>query len=209
MVETLAANQISLETLHKKFHLRKSKTSDFFPEWHRNLPGLTEKEKQSLERVKSNYLSLSENNFLSEQMVKMVVLSPLLDLADFYQPPFQTKAEASVEVLAENEGILVKGNIDILVINQQFWALVIETKQSQFDVTVALPQALTYMLASPNPRGISYGALVNGREFMFVKLKQGEKPVYSRSYGLSIERNEELYQVLSALKNLSSQLTVE
>ncbi len=193
MAETLAAKQISLEQLQKQFHLYKTKAPDFFPEWQANLPDLTEREKQSLDWVKSNYLSLSETNFFSEEMVKMVVLSPLLDLADFYQLPFQTKSETSVEIVAENEGILVRGKIDILVINQQLWVLVVETKQSQFDVTVALPQALTYMLASPNHQEISYGFLVNGREFMFVKLKQGKSPVYSRSYALSIERNEELY----------------
>ncbi len=82
MVETLAAKQISLEQLQEQFHLYKSKTPDFFPEWQANLPNLTEREKQSLDRVKSNYLSLSETNFLSEQMVKMVVLAPLLDLAN-------------------------------------------------------------------------------------------------------------------------------
>ncbi len=44
-----------------------------------------------------------------------------------------------------------------------------ESKNTQFDVVSALPQALAYMLAAPNPETPVYGLLVNGREFVFIK----------------------------------------
>ncbi|MEH2071603.1 MAG: hypothetical protein V7K47_26190 [Nostoc sp.] len=42
---------------------------------------------------------------LLENTVKMVVLSPLLDLADFYLSRFHIKSEKSVEVAAVDEGV--------------------------------------------------------------------------------------------------------
>ena len=67
---------------------------------------------------------------------------------------------------------------------------------------MALPQALAYMLNDPNPSQPTFGLLVNGREFVFIKLIQQNQPQYARSYALSIEREDELYQVLSVLKRL-------
>jgi hypothetical protein len=121
-----------------------------------------------------------------EEAVKMVVLSPLLDLAGFYQLTFEIETETSVEISAEDESFIVKGNIDVLVIQKPFWLLVIESKSSKFDVMTALPQALAYMLDRPNAVQPTFGLLINGREFVFVKLIQQEHPWYARSYALSI-----------------------
>lgn len=203
MVQITAARDISLEELEEKFGLQLAEDPQFFTEWSDNLPPLTDTEKQSLNRVRSNYLNLTKRRIMSEEAVKMVVLSPLLDLAGFYQPPFTIETETSIEISAEDDGTIVKGNIDVLVIQKQLWVIVIESKSTKFDVTIALPQALAYMLANPDPINPTFGLLVNGREFIFAKLNQQKPPQYARSYALSIERNSELYQVLSVLKRLS------
>jgi hypothetical protein len=39
------------------------------------------------------------------------------------------------------------GSIDVLVVKQRLWVLIIESKQSRFDVTAGIPQALSYMLS--------------------------------------------------------------
>ncbi len=65
----------------------------------------------SLERVKSNYLNLTKRHPMSEEVVKMVVLSPLLDLAGFYQPNFEIKTETSTEISAVDESVVVKGSM--------------------------------------------------------------------------------------------------
>lgn len=202
MAQTLKAKEISLYELEENFGLQLITEANFFSEWLENLPALTEVEKQSLERVKSNYLNLTKRRSMSEEAVKMVVLSPLLDLAGFYQPPFEIETEAPVEISAEDDGVIIKGNIDVLVLQKRFWILVIESKSTKFDVMTALPQALTYMLDNPSSKQPIFGLLVNGREFVFLKLIHQEKPQYSRSYSLSIERSEELEQVLSILKRL-------
>ncbi|MEH2420610.1 MAG: hypothetical protein V7K48_06575 [Nostoc sp.] len=64
--------------------------TNFFTEWTENLPTLTDAEKQAMSddkplhvyaRVKSNYLNLNKHRLMSEEAVKMVVLSPLLDIS--------------------------------------------------------------------------------------------------------------------------------
>ncbi|MEH1820214.1 MAG: type I restriction endonuclease subunit R [Nostoc sp.] len=202
MVQTIPARDVSLYELEEKFGLQLATDTNFFPEWTENLPTLADSEKQAIARVKSNYLNLNKHRLMSEEAVKMVVLSPLLDLAGFYQPPFEIETETSVEISAEDESFLVKGNIDVLVIQKRFWVLVIESKSSKFDVMTALPQALAYMLDRPNPAQPIFGLLINGREFVFVKLIQQEHPWYARSDALSIERDSELHQVLTILKRL-------
>ncbi len=116
MVKTSQAREISLEELQEKFGLQLNNNYHFFPEWTEDLPKLTAAQKQALERVKSNYLNLINRRPMSEEAVKMVVLSPLLDLAGFYQPPFVIETETPIEISAEDDGVIVKGNIDVLVV---------------------------------------------------------------------------------------------
>jgi predicted type IV restriction endonuclease len=203
MVQIIQARDISLLELEEQFGLQLVTNSDFFQECKNDLPPVTDAETSSLQRVKSNYLNLSKRRPMSEEAVKMVVLSPLLDLAGFYQPPFEIETEKSTEISAEDEGIRVKGNIDVLVIQKRLWVLVIESKSTKFDVISALPQALAYMLDTPNVEKPTFGLLLNGREFVFVKLVQQEKANYARSDALSIEKDHELQQVLSVLKRFS------
>lgn len=58
-----------------------------------------------------------------EEAVKIVVLSPLLDLAGFYQPPFRIKPEAeiSIEATDSEDGVVIRGEIDVLVVSGKLW----------------------------------------------------------------------------------------
>jgi len=120
MVETIQARDMSLYELEEQFGLQLVTNADFFTEWTHDLPSLNDAENLSLLRVKSNYLNLTKRRPMSEEAVKMVVLSPLLDLAGFYQPPFEIETEKSTDISAVDESIIVKGNIDVLVIH---WTL--------------------------------------------------------------------------------------
>lgn len=210
MAQTAQARDISLEDLKSQFSLQPAAQADFFSEWQSEWQGelsaLSELEQQQLIRVQQNYLNLSGRRNFSEEAVKMVVLSPLLDLAAFYQSPFGLQTEESVELISEDEGFTVRGKIDVLVLLQRLWVLVIEAKSTQFDVLSALPQALTYLLNAPNREKPAYGLLVNGREFVFVKLMHQPTPTYARSFALSVERSNELAQVLSILKAIRHQV---
>lgn len=78
-------------------------------------------------------------------------MAPILFLADFYLPPFQVKAEKSIEISEEDEGVIIRGSLDVLVLKDQLWLLVIESKQASFSLEVGLAQLLAYMMASPHP----------------------------------------------------------
>jgi hypothetical protein len=202
MTLTLPARTIKLHELKQKFGLQQVLEEDFFLEWLNDLPQLTTSEKQVLDRLKRNYLYLLEYPVLAS-IVKMVVLSPLLDLAGFYEPPFRVEGETQIQISAEDEGEIIQGQIDVLVIQKQLWIIVIEAKNSEFSITKAIPQALTYMLSTPNLSKPVFGLVLNGSEFLFLKLTNNEFPQYAMSDLFSLlNRNNNLYQVLQILKRL-------
>lgn len=202
MTSITQAKDISLIELEEQFNLQLDDRSDFFSEWPREATETTSFEKQQLERLRANYKNLARQKNFSEESVKMVVLSPLLDLAGFYLAPFSLATEEPIEITALDEDVVVRGKIDVLVALKQFWVLVIESKRTQFDVISALPQAISYMLGAPDKSKPVYGLLVNGREFVFLELSYQPDPVCTRSFALSIEQDEELAQVLAMLKHL-------
>jgi hypothetical protein len=207
MAQVIQAQNINLIDLKEKFGLKLSDDRQFFTEWLEHLPEIADLEKQYLDRVKVNYLNLVEHRPISEEMVKMVVLSPLLDLASFYRPPFYVETETSVEISAEDEGEIVKGRIDVLVLNQQFWLLGIESKQAGFSLITAIPQALAYMLSNPDLERPIFGLVTNGSNFIFLKLIKQDTPYYALSDEFTLlKRENELYRILKILKNIGQVL---
>ena len=138
-----------------------------------------------------------------EDTVKMVVLAPLLFLADLYLNPFHIEAEKSVELVTVDENILVRGSIDVLLLIESFWVVAIEAKRSQYSVEAGLPQLLFYMLNDPSPDRPTFGLLTNGSNFRFIKLIKQDTPQYALSYEFVIDRANDFYEVFRILKRLS------
>ncbi|MDY6785243.1 MAG: restriction endonuclease subunit R [Cyanobacteriota bacterium] len=209
MVQTIQAKNVTLRELHTKFGLQFVEDENFFREWQDDLPEIIEVEKQRLDRVKTSYSNLLEYPPLLENTVKMVILSPLLDLAGLYLPPFHIKSEKSVEIAEEDEGILLRGQIDVLGVFERFWLVAIESKKAAFSLEVGKPQILAYMLANPEREKPVYGLITNGNSFIFLKLIQGDIPQYALSRLFYIlNPGNDLYGVLSILKRLG-QLAIE
>ena len=203
MSQTIFAKNVTLETLSETFGLNQSEDQSQFQEWQSGLSTISEAEQQALDRIKSNFKNLGRDRSLSKEAVKMVVLSPLLDLTGFYQPPFKIVTEPSIELLEEDEGTLVKGNIDVLVILKQLWVLVIESQQSDFSLNKGIPQALAYMLAEPTARP-TFGLITNGSDFIFLKLSRQPSPQYILSKVFSLlNPGNDLIDVLRVLKHLA------
>lgn len=203
MVQTLKANKVTLADLEMQFGLVATQAPQFFPEWMEAVEEVTAQETQTLERVKSNFENLLKEPPLLEGAVKMVVLSPMLDLAGFYQPPFRIKTETEVSIAStdEEEGVVIKGAINVLVVSGLLWVLVIESKMSDFSLTKALPQALSYMLSSPSQ--VCFGLITNGSDFVFLKLSREETPQYATSKVFSLlTPGNDLFDVLRVLKYL-------
>lgn len=209
MAQAVQARKVTLGLLETEFGLQAATNPQFFTEWLAPEPQITDPELQTLARVKSNFEHLIKEPPLLEEAVKMVVLSPLLDLAGFYQSPFRIKPEVGIEVEAidREDGVVIQGEIDVLVVSGQLWILAIESKMSAFSLNVALPQALSYMLA--NSTQPCYGLILNGSDFVFVKLNREETPQYATSCVFSLfAPGNELIEVLKVLKHLA-QLVIE
>lgn len=206
MVQSIQAQDITLRDLEIKFKLQLVNNEQFFEEWQDDLPEIGDAEKEILNRIKSNYLNLIKYPPMLENAVKMVVLSPLLDLAGFYQSPLRISTEKQVEIVSEDEGTIVKGKIDVLVLQEQLWILVIEAKKAQFSLEPGIPQALAYMLNSPNAEKPCWGLVTNGSNFIFIKLKKQAPPVYSLSDEFTLRRAHDLEHVLKILNKLGTLL---
>ncbi len=66
MVQVIQAQDITLDQLTELFSLTITYKDQFFAEWLDNLPELTDLDKQQLDRVKGNYISLVNRYPLSE-----------------------------------------------------------------------------------------------------------------------------------------------
>jgi hypothetical protein len=64
------------------------------------------------------------------------------------------------------------------------------------------------MLANPNPERPAFGLVTNGDDFQFIKLTKQDTPQYAFSDKFTLSKREnELYKVLSVLKNLGQILS--
>lgn len=205
MVETIPAEKLKIIDVERKFALTQTNDRDFFTEWFENLPELTEAEKALLDRTKSNYLSLIKRRENSENMVKISVIGPLLVWTNFYQLPFDIVDEKTVELAVENEDEVVRGPVDIMVARDNFWLLVIESKNAGLSLLNGIPQALFYMVSNPTVEKNTFGLVTNGDDFQFIKLSQQDSPRYAFSdrFSISNQQENELYRVLKVLKKIA------
>jgi hypothetical protein len=206
MATTIAAHHLKLHDLRTQFNLHRSTAVGFFGEWQVAGVPLSDRETDILDRVRHNYLYLLEYPVI-ESIVKMVVLSPLLDLAGFYEAPLRVQGEANIQVSGEDEGVVIRGCIDVLAVQDTLWILVIEAKNSEFSLTKAMPQALAYMLSNPHSNLPTYGLVLNGSECLFLKLVPGAVPEYATSNMFSmLNQGNDLYRVVQILRELKSKL---
>ena len=203
MTQTIQAKTLTLHDVETKFNFKLCEDEEFFREWIDDLPEITDDKKRSLDKLKAGYMN-SVKYAMIEDAVKMVVLAPLLFLADFYLTPFHIETEKSVELTIEDEDIIVRGSIDVLLFLQSFWVVAIEAKRSQYSVEAGLPQLLFYMLNDPSPEQVTFGLLTNGSSFRFIKVSKQDTPQYavSKLFDIANPRNE-LYEVFRILKRVA------
>ena len=202
MATTAVTDSIkSFADVETRFGLARSHDQNFFRAWQSDFAELTEVEKATLDRIKQSYLRHITENFLSEGVVNLLVVSPLLFLAGFLDALFSLRSEESIEISNQDSQITDKGQIDALVFKADIWIVLVEAKRSSFSFLVAVPQALTYMMASPNGNLPTYAMVTNGDHFMFVK-RQGSQYELSDDFSLFKRSHNELYPILQILKSL-------
>lgn len=206
MIQTYPISQTitTLEALEQKFKLSPTDNELFFQEWQQDLPELTDQEKETLEQIKRRFLRHRKRVSLTEGVINQLLISPLLTLAGLYDEPFYVTTETSVELEIEEEEEILRGRIDTLIIAQQLWVLIIESK-STIAFPVALPQIMTYMMANPNPQIPVYGLIGNGDEFMFIKMLTQGVPQYdfSNIFSLLLPQRNQLEDILQILKQIA------
>lgn len=206
MTRTLAVTEHinTLNQAHAKLNLRRNTDPHWFAEWFNHLPELIDQEREFLDRLKQRYLYHSADGPLSEGTVNLLIVSPLLDFAGLYNYPFKLRAQSPVEIVIEDEAEILRGQIDILTVQERFWCFVVESKRDSFSAPVAIPQALAYMMGNPYPDRDMFGMVTNGEDFIFIKLTRqgGSQYDLSDKFTLLTRRSNQLYDVLQVLKQI-------
>jgi hypothetical protein len=209
MVQSLAISKAitTLDELRDKFNLNPTTDNNFFTEWFQDLPELTDEEKATLDRVRQRFVRHRERGEVAEGMVNLLLVSPLLEMAGFFDEPFFISTEPQVEILIEDRDELLRGRIDTLMIHQRVWVLVVESKRS-ISFEAAIPQALTYMMGNPQPEKPVYGLVTDGSLSMFIKLLKQDSPQYdfSDTFSLLLRRQNKLYEMLRVLKRIAEEI---
>jgi hypothetical protein len=181
----------SLSEVESRFGIRRNAEADFFGEWQADLPELSAADQSALARMGERLAYHRGEGELLEGAVMLLAVSPLLEVAGLYDPPFRMRAEAAVELAIDDGEEVLRGRIDVLILQGALWVLVVEAKKTMISARSALPQALAYMMTGTGvlPR---FGMVTNGDDVVFVKLG------VEREYGLS--RSFSLYTVGSEVE---------
>ena len=197
----------TLAEAEKRFNLQRTENEQFFAEWHTNLPNLTETEKTTLNELRRRYLYQRTENHLLEGTVMLLLVSPLLAIAGFYDPPFKVRAEESVQIILDDGEEVLQGRIDVLVLQNHLWVVVLECKKTALSVWSALPQTLAYLMGNPQPQQPSFAMITNGDDILFVKMTQMDNRQYDVSRVFApFSSSRELCSVLQVLKGFQSNL---
>ena len=205
MVQSLAISKAitTMAEVEERFNLTQTSDSQFFSEWFQDLPELTGEEKATLDKIRSRFARHRRRGEMAEGTINLLLVSPLLELAGFYDEPFFITTEPQVEILIQDQDEILRGRIDTLVIHQRFWVLVVESKRS-ISFEAGIPQVLAYMMGNPNPEKPVYSMVTDGSLFMFIKLLKQDSPQYDFSdvFSLLLLRQNKLYDILQVLKQI-------
>ena len=208
----LNARNLSLEEVQRLFSFQRQYNDSFSN--YLSLEPLTETEQQELKQIQHDFDRYLTGGKVSEGQVKFLAVAPLLRLAGFYRYPLEIALEENIaDIEVEDEDIKIKGRFDILAVSKAkytkpqtyFWILLIESKNSQVDISVGLPQLLTYSYKNLDNQKSVWGLTTNGRSYQFIYIEQGNPPIYYLLPELNLmerERSSQLLEVLKAICQL-------
>ena len=190
-MQTLAVTEAvtTIAEAERKFGLRRSESRDFFTEWYDQLPVSNSSDHANLEIIWRRYIYHRSGGHLLESTVMLLLVSPLLTIAGLYDPPFRIKAEESIAIDVSDSEETLQGRIDVLVLRDRLWIIVLESKKTMLSVWSALPQTLAYLMASPNGDHPTFAMLTNGDDIVFVKL-EGKQYAMSQVLSPLVNRGE-------------------
>ncbi|MEG3974636.1 restriction endonuclease subunit R [Microcoleus sp. herbarium8] len=213
MTQNLEASQLSLNDVCRLLKLEE-READAWNDFFYREP-LSEFEQQELVKIRNNFRRYLAAGKVSEELVKFLVVSPLMGLTGFFDVPVVLTMEDSIPIEVEDEDTLIKGRLDILAVNgpdaeigaTQFWILVVEAKNSAIAPLTGLPQLLTYAYKSLQQQSSVWGLTTNGESYRFVRVRRGNPCTYQILPELNLidkERSLLLAQVLKAICKLQN-----
>jgi hypothetical protein len=204
MSEAIAIGRLTLPEILDTQSLRLADDPHFFEEWQDVQPPLTAEDSHFLDQVQNDYFDQLRQGQLSEGLIKLVIVSPLLHLAGFYRHPYQVRLEEPVQVEITEGNTTWRGRIDALVVQNKLWVVVVESKGGAFGIDQAIPQALGYVVAAPDPQYPVYGLVTNGSSYAFLKLVRQPEALYSVSdVWLLLPGRPILHRVLGVLRAIA------
>ena len=199
---------INLNEAHDRFNLSQTDNNQFFTEWFEDLPEIKDSEKKFLNRLKNRYLYYAADGEITEGTIDRIMVSPLLDLIGLFDLPFKIRGDRFVKVEIDNGDTVLEGFIDAVVVQNQFWVVVIEEKRFNVNVLQALPQTLAYMMANPNSEMPVFGMITTGDDYIFIKLNQQVRQyaLSDKFTAISRDENNNLFRVLRVIKRITGLL---
>ncbi|MEH2335853.1 restriction endonuclease subunit R [Nostoc sp.] len=207
MTLIVEASSLSLNDVHRFLKLEKLSNASFTD--FLSLEPLSEFEQQDLLRIRSDFERYLNAGKISEGLVKLLTIAPLMRLAGFYDVPIRLTMEDSIAIAVEDEDRRITGRMDILAINSPqsniaplFWVLIIETKNSAIEVSEGLPQLLTYAFKSLNQQPSVWGLVTNGLRYQFVYLRCDQQPTYQLMPLLNLNESPGATELLQVFKSV-------
>lgn len=207
---TINAEKLSLQDVHRLIGLQRLPTgayTDFLV-----LEPLTEFEQQELAQIAADFEVYLTPGKVSEGLVKVLTIYPLLRLAGFFRYPLELRLEEAIaRISVVDEDTDITGRFDILAIeraanrngrSEPFWVLIIEAKNSTVAINAALPQLLAYASEGLQEQQSVWGMVTNGVDYQFVRLQPGNPPTYQPMPTLHLFERDRALQLLQALKSI-------
>ncbi|NEO70070.1 restriction endonuclease subunit R [Moorena sp. SIO3H5] len=206
----IQASHLSLEDVHHTFGFQRQYNSSLTSRL--SLDTITEFEQRELEQIRTDFDNYLIAGKVSEGLVKALTVFPLLRLAGFYRSPIKISLEEGMaDIDIQDQDTKITGRLDILAINKaqqtvdkvSFWVLVIETKNSSADVSVGLPQLLTYAYKSLDHQDSVWGLSTNGYIYQFIYIQAGNPPIYQLMPVLNLMESESSIKLLQVIKAIA------
>ncbi|MBD6618311.1 restriction endonuclease subunit R [Komarekiella sp. 'clone 1'] len=203
----LNARNLSLEEVQRLFGFQKHYNDSFSSLL--SLEPLTDAEQEELKQIQNDFNRYLTAGKVSKGQIKFLAVAPLLRLAGFYRYPLEIRLEEDIaDIEVEDEDIIIKGRMDILAVtkakhtkaNAYFWVLLIESKNSQIDISIGLPQLLAYAYKSLDKQKSVWGLTTNGRSYQFVYIEQGNPSTYQLMPLLNFMESPRAIESLQVLK---------
>ena len=203
---TLQAKNLTLNEVHQLRDLQPSVQRVRFTDV-LNLPDLTEWEMAEMAQIRIDFQVYWQAGKVLEGQVQLLVLAPLLQLADYYRSPIQLSLEQAIaEIMLDDEDTKITGRLDLLAARRDavtpLWVLVVESKNSQVDALNGLPQLLTYASQSLTSQESVWGLATNGFSYYFVRLISGETLSYQLLPELNLLDSDRALVLLQVLKGI-------